>query len=964
MGWPGFVTASRLCLLAHMLLTGAAFAEEQTPAPIADPAASSRAAEGCEGADSQTFSEFIKPGWNQLANYPGNQQLMIFASDPQAYRYMAERKPFREEIDEPGWKAAVTRTLSAIRAERMSKNYYVPLVINGDMTEYGHGDERRDTRNLFRQQLAGGVGGPLMLPGLGNHDYSNNVDDCGNNGCARDATCDQITWVQAISPKTGFDYRYNGSTHTGSLSYAVAVGRVELIQLNLEPTYTRSWSTGGFPNPNPKRYFKITDSMAWFAGALADARRRNQVIIVNLHKDWEWQRNIRITEFADLLIEYGVSAVFAGHIHDSVGYAGSIVGVPVYRSGGLQAHSYLQTLFDWNSMKLTVQPVLKDQSTQPSKSITNLISSGNPQGLAIRFSTAANGSEICSLRNVAEEYRLLKRLDCDSPYIRTALIYNMQPGKTVCFQDGTGLTERCFSSTTFRGRFSADLTGSNPQVPAGMEVVSVGSLSNAVSMSATPQVRSINVVLFAQESEWGDTCEFRLAAGAPLTPLRDTRCSGFESKAASARLEGFSAGESICLQGTQANSERCYWGDYEGDVHLRTLSGIPTLPKGIWYDHKGGALTKGLSSVSHTANVHKTMWVNVYDKPNRQGNTCAFAYAYNADYLDLSGTPCAGFRNRAASLQIAAFSSATSVCLQGAENREWCLSGPFNGTFNLDNLQGMTNWATGAQGRKVEIKGGALHNNLHSISNREVKPTTPEILLFEGERVTGASCRLPLPQGVAVTRLSASPCDGWQNRASSAFVNGLAPGQTVCIQGYSGERCFTSRHADGFRIDYLNLAPDLPAGTEMVARGYPITKDIVSIAASPQRPGEEEALQVTLYDRPGMIQLNSKCSIVVPPGIYYLSDFPCPVDWSTVTTGSMKVKRFASGGVFGVLGRKNGVPANRGYRGSYEGPFDVPDMQKEHALPEGLSMSQSAGGIEQIGQIVYRVESSQAEAGH
>ncbi len=964
MGWPGFVNASRLCLLAHMLLTGAAFAEEQTPAPIADPAASSRAAEGCEGADSQTFSEFIKPGWNQLANYPGNQQLMIFASDPQAYRYMAERKPLREEIDEPGWKAAVTRTLSAIRAERMSKNYYVPLVINGDMTEYGHGDERRDTRNLFRQQLAGGVGGPLMLPGLGNHDYSNNVDDCGNNGCARDATCDQITWVQAISPKTGFDYRYNGSTHTGSLSYAVAVGRVELIQLNLEPTYTRSWSTGGFPNPNPKRYFKITDSMAWFAGALADARRRNQVIIVNLHKDWEWQRNIRITEFADLLIEYGVSAVFAGHIHDSVGYAGSIVGVPVYRSGGLQAHSYLQTLFDWNSMKLTVQPVLKDQSTQPSKSITNLISSGDPQGLAIRFSTAANGSEICSLRNVAEEYQLLKPLNCDSPYIRTALIYNMQPGKTVCFQDGTGLTERCFSSTTFRGRFSADLTGSNPQVPAGMQVVSVGALSNAVSMSATPRLRSINIVLFAQESEWGDTCEFRLAAGAPRTHLRDTRCSGFESKAASARLEGFTPGESICLQGTQADSERCYWGDHEGDVHLRTLSGMPNLPKGVWYDHKGGPLTRGLSSVSHTAEVRKKMWINVYDKPNLQGNTCAFAYDYNGANLDLSDTSCASFRNKAASLQVAYFSSGGSVCLQGADDREWCLSGPFNGTFSLNNLQGMPNWVSGEQGRKVEIKGGALLNNLFSISSQARKPTRPEILLFEGERVTGVSCRLPLPQGVAVTRLSGSPCDGWQNRASSAYVNGLAPGQTVCIQGHSGERCFTSRQTGGFRIDYLNLAPDLPAGVEMVARGFPITKDIVSLAANTQRPGEEEALQVTLYDLPGMIRLNAKCPIVVPPGIHYMSDFPCIVDWSMVATRSMKVKGFASGGVFGVLGQKNGVPANRSYRGSYAGPFDVPDMHQEHALPVGLSMSQSAGGIEHIGQIVYRVESSQAEAGH
>lgn len=61
------------------------------------------------------------------------------------------------------------------------------------------------------------------------------------------------------------------------------------------------------------------------------------------------------------------------------------------------------------------------------------------------------------------------------------------------------------------------------------------------------------------------------------------------------------------------------------------------------------------------------------------------------------------------------------------------------------------------------------------------------------------------------------------------------------------------------------------------------------------------------------------------------------------------------------VGPTYGVPAHRSCRGRYEGAFNVPDMYQEHPLPKGLSMAQSVGGIERIGQVVYRAEAKQGE---
>ncbi|QVM91112.1 metallophosphoesterase [Pseudomonas entomophila] len=325
------------------------------------PAGSANAAvAGCEDTTTDTYGDYHRSGWNHLAEYPQGRQKMIIASDSQGFRYMSQRfDEYQEEVDSAGWHKTAP-VYEAIARER-DEPYHVPVVINGDITEFGHGDERRAVQKMFRK-MAAGVGGPLMLPGLGNHDYDNNVNDCGNNGCARDAVCDHIAWVKALGPVNAFDYRYENDTHEGSLSYSVTVGRVRIIQLNNEPTYERQWSTGGGWSFKPKRHFAINRSLDWLARQLEEAQAQGETVIVNMHKDSEWQdMDIRYDAFPQLLEKHGVVAVFSGHTHWNVGkYHQGFGSVPNFKTGALNAGTYLRLTFDWPAQQLLVDEVSMD----------------------------------------------------------------------------------------------------------------------------------------------------------------------------------------------------------------------------------------------------------------------------------------------------------------------------------------------------------------------------------------------------------------------------------------------------------------------------------------------------------------------------------------------------------------------------------------------------------------------------
>ncbi len=293
--------------------------------------------EGCDRTNTANYSGYMSPGWNT-----SSPKAMIFASDSQYPRTLDNPH------DPAGAAAALRKVVADIADYRRRVSGPVPLVVNGDITEHAHGDQRAFVQGLF-PQLAGGSGEALILPGLGNHDYGNNVDDCANNGCARDAICDHIHWVDEIGPVTE-DYHYAKPVHEGSYSYMVYVGSVALIQLNDSPFYEREFESGTGLPLDPKIKFRITSSLRWLEGALRKARQDNKHVFLNLHKRSAWPSG-DTARFKHLIQSYGVQAAFAGHYHNDLGFApgtsGNFGSVPVFQSGALFNETYLVVEMDY-----------------------------------------------------------------------------------------------------------------------------------------------------------------------------------------------------------------------------------------------------------------------------------------------------------------------------------------------------------------------------------------------------------------------------------------------------------------------------------------------------------------------------------------------------------------------------------------------------------------------------------------
>lgn len=310
---------------------------------------------GCEvtGRSMPAFKDFIRPGWQEA---PQALQKLVITSDPQAFRF---KSGSTEDIAESPWTSITDRMATILRSEREG-GQYVPLIVNGDITEFGHSGERAAFRRFIQKTQSKSAGGPLFLPGLGNHDYSNNVNNCANNGCARDAVCDHIGWTKTLQENAqnfSFDHRFSNDTHTGSLAYSFDIGRLHIVQLNNEPTYTRSFETGGVAK-GFKRRFNITSAMAWLERDLKAAKDRGKVTIINMHKPSDWQHDaVRSGKFKQLIEGNNVVGLFAGHYHRSLGKRNytEFGNVPMYSSGAIMHDNYLRVMFDWRASSMRVE---------------------------------------------------------------------------------------------------------------------------------------------------------------------------------------------------------------------------------------------------------------------------------------------------------------------------------------------------------------------------------------------------------------------------------------------------------------------------------------------------------------------------------------------------------------------------------------------------------------------------------
>lgn len=283
---------------------------------------------------------------------------MVFASDTQ-YPWTDKtdsREPESDSDFKERSKWLVENQLASIAEFRNQhgSQAQVPLMINGDITAFGHGWQRSYMKATLNKYFAGDY-----LYGLGNHDYENNVDDCFTNSCAAGSI---VEFKEHHERKVdNFDLKiasgFLGKTYSGSLAYSKNIGEVHMVQLNNEPTYTAR-----IAHPLNPTTFEINDALDWLETDLRLARASGYAIIINMHKPLDHKGSYtQQKRFRDMVNKYQVTAIFAGHLHKDGGDAYQEGNVPVYLSGSTSQQTYLTASFTEDRKHLQVYLVENNQ---------------------------------------------------------------------------------------------------------------------------------------------------------------------------------------------------------------------------------------------------------------------------------------------------------------------------------------------------------------------------------------------------------------------------------------------------------------------------------------------------------------------------------------------------------------------------------------------------------------------------
>jgi hypothetical protein len=201
------------------------------------------------------------------------------------------------------------------------------MLINGDMTSYGHPEEWNLMKAIMQYDLID-PGMPFAY-GLGNHDYINNINDTKNNRGFIRSVLEQTWFVQDLqrglfSDKFrvhSFDYADPyGYSVVGSLGYTLELGnKFMMMQLHDQPAY---WDDNGqdiYVQDNPdmpgfpqhRWTVELKANFEWIEEQLAWAKANDKYIIINKHRHETSQRLQAIFD------KYPHNHLkFSGHYHD------------------------------------------------------------------------------------------------------------------------------------------------------------------------------------------------------------------------------------------------------------------------------------------------------------------------------------------------------------------------------------------------------------------------------------------------------------------------------------------------------------------------------------------------------------------------------------------------------------------------------------------------------------------------
>lgn len=294
---------------------------------------------------------------------------LILASDPQ-YPWMAKdnyRGKDAETVLESGihTNRQHIKTMNTLADAKLQKP--LAAIINGDLTAFGHPWQWDLFKKYYYNQAKHPDDVTLnypIFPGLGNHDYANNVNDCwggfgnwirlyGSNGCA-------INSIQFIAEFVDANPNVIKNFDAESMSYSWDMGNYHFVQLHNYPTYERE-------------EIDIENSIDWLKDDLEEARQDGKRIVLNFH-DFGEHMKMSNSEFRQAIADHDIVAIFVGHIHSSVGeisvrpnlLANKKI-VPVFRCGSAAWNHFLHVTFHDDHIMVSIidsatgKPVIRHQ---------------------------------------------------------------------------------------------------------------------------------------------------------------------------------------------------------------------------------------------------------------------------------------------------------------------------------------------------------------------------------------------------------------------------------------------------------------------------------------------------------------------------------------------------------------------------------------------------------------------------
>lgn len=245
------------------------------------------------------------------------------------------------------------QTNSINKLVRQYGSSFKGVIVNGDLTAFGHSDQFKMYKQYFEDRIKARV-----YPGLGNHDYANNVNDCFENNCARGMVDFLAKKVRSLPGIKSFDYKVGKvyyefpslhRNHRGSLAYSFEIGGVHFIQMNNYPSYRTHFKGWNFLGARMDHY-SIRSAFAWLQKDLTRARAAGKTIIVNFHDFDQHMSHAARDRLRAMMAQHKVAGVFWGHIHELVGRSGNGGQTPGFRSGSSAYNTYLLVHFRDNKL--------------------------------------------------------------------------------------------------------------------------------------------------------------------------------------------------------------------------------------------------------------------------------------------------------------------------------------------------------------------------------------------------------------------------------------------------------------------------------------------------------------------------------------------------------------------------------------------------------------------------------------